>query len=76
MTIQVKFTPAKLIERAGVLALLGVLAISLPACSSVGDALGMGKSPPDEFAVVTKAPLIVPWRTNPRSADGPRHAGL
>jgi hypothetical protein len=29
-------------------------------CSSVGKALGAGKNPPDEFAIVTKAPLTVP----------------
>ncbi len=29
-------------------------------CSSFKDALGISKHPPDEFAVVTKSPLIVP----------------
>ena len=43
----------------GRLALVGVLAVAVPACSGVRSALGVDKSPPDEFAVVTKAPLIV-----------------
>jgi Protein of unknown function (DUF3035) len=39
--------------------LLGA-ATSLMACSSIRDAAGLNKQPPDEFAVVTKAPLIIP----------------
>ena len=42
---------------AGALVLLG-------GCSSMKDALGISKHPPDEFAVVTKAPLIVPPNYN------------
>lgn len=38
---------------------LGLLTM-LPACGGVQDALGMGKNPPDEFSVVTKAPLVIP----------------
>ena len=37
---------------------IGVLALILPAmaaCSALG-----GKNPPDEFAITTKAPLVVP----------------
>ena len=47
-------------------ALVGValtLALCLPGlsgCSSLSSALGMSKTPPDEFAVVTKAPLVLP----------------
>jgi len=40
-------------------ALLAILA-GLPACSSVKNALGMTKQKPDEFAIVTKAPLVMP----------------
>lgn len=40
------------------LAGLGLLATT--ACSSMGAALGTSKSTPDEFAIVTKAPLTVP----------------
>jgi hypothetical protein len=36
------------------------LAASLSACSSLKSALGIDKKPPDEFAVVTKAPLVIP----------------
>jgi hypothetical protein len=35
-------------------------ACSLMACQSIRDAAGISKQPPDEFAVVTKAPLIIP----------------
>jgi hypothetical protein len=35
-------------------------AAALSGCSSLGDALGTSKAPPDEFAVLTAAPLIVP----------------
>jgi hypothetical protein len=36
------------------------MAVSLTACESVRTAMGATKEPPDEFAVVTKAPLIIP----------------
>ena len=41
---------------------LGVLALaaSLSACDNVSSALGFGKNPPDEFAVVRSAPLTLP----------------
>ncbi|MFN3959814.1 MAG: DUF3035 domain-containing protein [Parvularculaceae bacterium] len=29
-------------------------------CAGIGKALGNGKNPPDEFAIATKAPLVVP----------------
>lgn len=36
------------------------LTASLTACSGLKSALGIDKKPPDEFAVVTKAPLVIP----------------
>lgn len=44
------------------LAAIGAVALSLTACggSSLKDSLGYGKSAPDEFAVITKAPLVIP----------------
>jgi hypothetical protein len=42
---------------------IGVLvgiSVSLIGCSSVSSVFGSKKSPPDEFAVVTKAPLVMP----------------
>ena len=39
--------------------LLGV-ACALSSCDTIRDAAGLNKTPPDEFAVVTKAPLIIP----------------
>jgi hypothetical protein len=35
-------------------------ALALSGCTYLKDAAGMTKKPPDEFAVTTKAPLIVP----------------
>ncbi|MBV9570269.1 MAG: DUF3035 domain-containing protein [Alphaproteobacteria bacterium] len=42
------------------LAGLAGLALSLTACETVRNVVGGDKSPPDEFAVVSKAPLIIP----------------
>jgi hypothetical protein len=42
------------------LATLAGLAFSLASCSTIRDAAGISKEAPDEFAVVTKAPLVVP----------------
>lgn len=39
---------------------LAGLAIALIGCSAIREAAGVSKEPPDEFAVVTKAPLIMP----------------
>lgn len=41
-------------------ALLGAAAAALMGCQSVREAAGIVKAPPDEFAVVTKAPLVIP----------------
>ena len=43
-------------------AVFAAVALSLGACGSTGidEALGYGKQPPDEFAIVTKAPLTIP----------------
>jgi hypothetical protein len=42
--------------------LFAALSLSLAACGgeSLSDTLGYGKSAPDEFAIVTKAPLVIP----------------
>lgn len=55
---------------AAVLSLLG----SLTACNSLRDALGTTKNPPDEFAVVTKAPLVIPpeFALRPPEPGAPR----
>lgn len=45
------------------LAVLCALSLSLAACgggSSLKDSLGYGKSAPDEFDIITKAPLVMP----------------
>jgi hypothetical protein len=42
------------------LALLAGAAIALVGCGSIRDATGVAKDAPDEFAVVTKAPLVIP----------------
>jgi hypothetical protein len=48
------------------LAVLGVSAVALMGCQSIRDAAGLGKEGPDEFAVVTKQPLIIPPEYNLR----------
>ena len=46
----------------GIVAGLGalMLAASLSACDGIGNAFGLGKNAPDEFAVVRSAPLTLP----------------
>lgn len=46
----------------GVTIVIGGLALvlSLGGCGGIGDALGFSKHPPDEYEVVSKAPLVVP----------------
>lgn len=41
-------------------AVLSAAGLALMACQSVREAAGVEKTPPDEFAVVTKAPLVIP----------------
>ena len=41
-------------------ALAALAAVGLSGCSYLSDAAGLGKSSPDEFAVLTKAPLVIP----------------
>lgn len=43
-----------------VVALLAGASLLMAGCESVRDAAGGGKDAPDEFAVVTKAPLVIP----------------
>lgn len=45
---------------AALMAAAGLTAGSLAGCTSTRSALGMNKVTPDEFRVVTKAPLVVP----------------
>ncbi len=49
-------------------------AVALSGCSSTRDALGLNKVVPDEFRVVTKAPLVVPpdYALRPPSPGEPR----
>jgi hypothetical protein len=47
-------------KRAWRIAALAAVAISLAGCDSIREAAGIAKTPPDEFAVVTKAPLVIP----------------
>ncbi|HEY3777812.1 MAG TPA: DUF3035 domain-containing protein [Rhizomicrobium sp.] len=42
------------------IAVLAGAALSLIGCESIREAAGVTKEPPDEFAVVTKAPLVIP----------------
>jgi hypothetical protein len=58
------------------LSVLGALSLSLAACGgdSIRDALGYGKDAPDEFAVMTKAPLVIPpdFSLRPPQPGAPR----
>jgi Protein of unknown function (DUF3035) len=49
-------------SRPGLFAVVGLLALSvgLGGCAKTREAFGLGKSTPDEFAVVTRAPLSLP----------------
>jgi hypothetical protein len=45
---------------AALVAVAALTGAGLAGCGSMGRALGMSKQSPDEFAVVTKAPLVLP----------------
>lgn len=49
--------PSRILLR---LAVLGLGLVTLQACQSLRDEAGLTKQSPDEFAVTTKAPLIIP----------------
>ena len=53
---------------------VGLLGLGLEGCSSTAKALGMTKVVPDEFRVVSKAPLVVPpdYALRPPSPGEPR----
>ena len=61
----------KSVKIAGLMVLAG---LSLSACESTKDALGLNKVVPDEFRVVTKAPLVVPpdYALRPPAPGEPR----
>src|ERR1044071_8347338 len=48
------------LRRVGAYAVVFVLGLALMGCESVRQATGVAKLPPDEFTVLTKAPLILP----------------
>jgi hypothetical protein len=56
------------------IACLGLSGLGLSGCQSTRSALGMTKVVPDEFAVVTKAPLVVPpdYALRPPTPGEPR----
>ena len=39
---------------------IALFALAAGGCSNLRSAVGVGKNPPDEFAIVTKAPLVIP----------------
>jgi hypothetical protein len=53
---------------------LGGLVLALPACEGVRDQLGLNKSSPDEFRVVSRAPLTLPpdFSLRPPEPGAPR----
>ncbi len=56
------------------LCVIGVAGVALSGCESTRNALGLNKVVPDEFRVVTKAPLVVPpdYALRPPSPGQPR----
>lgn len=40
--------------------ILSLLVVTLSACGSIREDLGLGRAPPDEFAVIDRAPLAMP----------------
>ncbi|MDO8839108.1 MAG: DUF3035 domain-containing protein [Parvibaculum sp.] len=66
-------TEPKNLRHAG---LVAAIALSLTACGggSLSDTLGYGKSAPDEFTIVTKAPLVMPpdFSLRPPQPGAPR----
>ena len=47
-------------KRMSALLAVAALGVALTGCASAKKAMGGGKNPPDEFAIVTKAPLTMP----------------
>jgi hypothetical protein len=61
-------------NRVMTLALMGAGALTLSACGHARDALGLAKVTPDEFRIVTKAPLVLPpdYALRPPAPGEPR----
>jgi len=66
------------INRVMTAVVLSAAALAVSACGSTRQALGMTKVTPDEFRVVTKAPLVVPpdYALRPPAPGEPRPAEL
>jgi hypothetical protein len=60
-------------KRFSLFAVLGLVAV-LAGCSDVADSLGLGRNPPDEFAVVDRPPLAMPpdFELRPPRPGAPR----
>ena len=56
------------------LVLSALMLLSLAACGGVADTLGLGRNPPDEFAVVDRPPLSLPpdFELRPPRPGAPR----
>ena len=52
-----------------ILPLAAVLLLGLSGCEGVSQQLGLTRAPPDEFAIVTKAPLALPPNSNLRPPE-------
>ena len=53
-------SPRKSLRRGRFAACLAALGLTLASCEGMREELGLGKNPPDEFTVITRAPLILP----------------
>ena len=47
-------------SRLTALSVIAILSVGLAACDSARETLGLNKRAPDEFAVVPRAPLVLP----------------
>jgi hypothetical protein len=70
--MDLRLTPFR--RNAALLVGIAALGASASACHTVNDAFGQNKSAPDEFRVVTKAPLVVPpeYALRPPAPGEPR----
>lgn len=61
-------------RRAALLALAVMAVAGLPGCDSVRNTFGLSKQPPDEFTVMTRAPLTLPpdFQLRPPEPGAPR----
>jgi hypothetical protein len=68
------FHPRRGRHMAGTFACVALAALALSGCSSARQTFGLDRTPPDEYAVVSRAPLAIPpeFRLRPPQPGAPR----